>query len=113
MKFLCRLGFHKKSGCRCLRCGKFFHPWSEDGVQCLVCGFNPAKLKAEKAENEARAAKARHEAAIKERFEALKLRALRGPEPKEPEERESVPLAETREQHKLRKEMEDLRRFKF
>jgi hypothetical protein len=89
------------------------HRWSKDGAECLVCGFNPSKLKAEKAENEAMAAKAKEEADIKAMFEALKLRALRGPEPKEPEERESVPLAETKELRKFRKEMEDLRRFRF
>lgn len=102
MNFLCRLGFHKRSGCCCLRCGEFLHRWSEDGVQCLVCGLDLAKREAE---NEARIAKARDEAVIKY--------VLSAREPKEPEERESVPLAETREQHKSRKEMEELRRFKF
>lgn len=105
MNFLCRLGFHKKLGCHCLRCTKDLHRWSEDGAECLVCGLNPSKRAVERAENEAKIRKADHEAAIKY---VLIDRA-----PKEPEERESVPLAETREQHKLRKEMEDLRRLKF
>jgi hypothetical protein len=113
MNFLCKLGFHKRSGCYCLRCTEILHRWSKDGVECLVCGFNPSKLKAEKAKNEARAAEAKREAVLKARLEALKLYAIRGPEPEEPEERESVPLAETKELRKFRKEMEELRRFRF